>query len=377
MIGAIPVGVRTGLAGPPTTASTVAASTVAASTVAAAGPVAAGLPSAGLPLTLDGAAAPPVLCDGLRFEWAGEQGLLGEMCRHALGSPGKLFRPILLLQSAQAVGGRAEHVLPAAIGTEIGHVASLVHDDIIDADEIRRGQPAVHAKFGEGNAIVAGDAMIFDLFRCLAECRTAGAHDSRIVTALEIVSQAGIDLCRGQSLEFELTSAASHDLDRYIEMIKLKTGALFNGACRVGAVLGGGSDEAIDALGRYGYELGIAFQMCDDLLTYTGGSDEAIGKSILSDIRNKRMTLPIILAYRDGAAEIERELDEALDPRLDLAMARRTITGVLSRHGVLDSARDLALTHASLARDSLNVLAPTPSRDCLADYADRAINRIR
>lgn len=366
MIGAIPVGVRSGLAGPATAVSS-----------SAAGPVAVGLPAAGLPPARDSDAATPLLCDRLRFEWAGEDGLLGEMCRHALVSPGKLFRPILLLQSAQAVGGRVEHVLPAAIGTEIGHVASLVHDDIIDADEMRRGQPAVHTKFGQGNAIVAGDALLFDLFRCLAECRKTGAHDSRIVTALEIVSQAGIDLCRGQSLEFELTSTASHDLDLYIEMIKLKTGALFNGACRVGAVLGGGGRTEIDALGRYGYELGIAFQMCDDLLTYVGDSDEAIGKSILSDIRNKRMTLPIILAYRDSEPEIERQLDEAFDPRLDPATALGAIGGVLSRHGVLDTARDLALAHASLARDSLNVLAPTPSRDCLADYADRAINRIR
>lgn len=318
-----------------------------------------------------------LLWDHLGRRFSDEPGLLGEMCRHALGSPGKMFRPILLLQSATAVGGTIAHVLPAAVGTEVGHVASLVHDDIIDDDELRRGQPAAHVKFGAGNAIVAGDVLLFDLFRCLAECRQAGAADSRIVTALDVVARAGIDLCRGQSLESELTASASRDLDRYVLMIKLKTGALFSGACRAGAILGGGPDDQVEALGRFGDELGIAFQMCDDLLTYIGRSDGAIGKSLLSDIRNKRMTLPVIVAYRDADPEVGRLLDDALGDRLDPAAALDTVRVAMARCGALERSRELARAHAQQAIDALSVLRPGPSRDQLAQYAIRAIDRVR
>lgn len=313
----------------------------------------------------------------LGTRWHADTGLLAAMCRHALTPAGKLFRPTLLVTSALAVGGRAEHVLPAAVGTESGHVASLVHDDIIDEDLVRRGRPAVHARYGAGNAIVAGDALLFDLFLCLAECRKAGAEDSRIVTTLEIVARAGLDLCQGQSLEFEITEGASRDLDRYILMIGLKTGALFRGSCQSGAVLGGGTDVQVDALGRYGDHLGLAFQMCDDLFTYTGRNDEEVGKSLLSDIRNRRMTLPVILAYRDADAATTRLLDEAFADTADAAASLEVVRTALERTGAIASARSLAGHHASEAIDALSVLEPGPSRDQLARYAEMAVDRVR
>jgi geranylgeranyl diphosphate synthase type I len=319
----------------------------------------------------------PALWKELTARFISEGGVLGEMCRHALATPGKLFRPILLLQSAEAVGGRVEHVLPAAVGTEVGHIASLVHDDVIDGDDLRRGQPSVQAKFGANSAIVAGDVLLFELFRCLAECRNAGAPDDRIVSALDVVSRAGIDLCRGQSLESELTAAGSRDLDRYVLMIKLKTGALFSGACRAGAILGGGGPEQVSALGRFGDDLGIAFQVCDDLLTYIGLSDEAIGKSLISDIRNKRMTLPVIFAYAEGRPEIEEQLDGVFGERADPADALATVRDLMTRTGAVERSRELALAHARRAVDVLDVLEPSPSRDQLAQYAIRAIDRVR
>lgn len=335
---------------------------------------------AALPQTAAGESFPVpgsgVIWEQLGRRFGGEQGLLGEMCRHALGVPGKMFRPTLLLQSAAAVGGTLAHVLPAAIGTEIGHIASLVHDDIIDDDSLRRGQPTVHVKFGADNAIVAGDMLFFDLFRCLAECRKSGAEDSRIVSALEVVAQAGIDLCRGQSLEAELTASAKRDVGLYELMIKLKTGALFSGACQAGAVLGGGGREEVESLGRYGDELGIAFQMSDDLLTYVGQSNESVGKSLVSDIRNKRMTLPVILACGSAGPADRELLDHALGGEQEPEAALAALRGVMERSGALQQSRDLALTHARRAIDSLSALRTSPSRDQLAQYASRAIDRI-
>ncbi|MCU7728469.1 polyprenyl synthetase family protein [Actinoplanes sp. KI2] len=318
-----------------------------------------------------------ILPERLGARWLAEQNLLGAMCRHATAAGGKLFRPVLLLESAMAVGGRIEQVLPAALGTESGHVASLVHDDIIDNDMLRRGRPTVHAQFGADNAIVAGDALLFDLFLCLAECRQTGARDDRIVAALEVAARAGLDLCRGQSLEYEITESGARDLDAYLQMIALKTGALFRGACQSGALLGGGTDAEVEAVGRYGDELGIAFQMCDDLFTYTGQNDEAIGKSVLSDIRNKRMTLPALLAFRDADEESRVLLERAFDSDLDPSEALSLLSQVMVRTGAVASARTVAVHHAEAAKEALTVLAPSAHRDRLAQYADLAVERVR
>jgi geranylgeranyl diphosphate synthase type I len=319
----------------------------------------------------------PLLYAALGSRWDAEAGRLGEMARHALLPMGKLFRPVLLLEAALAVGGRIETVLPAAVGTEGGHVASLVHDDIIDDDAVRRGRPSVQAKFGVGDAIVAGDALIFDLFLTLAECRERGAEPDRIVRALEIVAKAGLDLCRGQMLEAELTATGDRDLDRYILMISGKTGALFRGACQSGAVLAGGDDEQVDGLGVYGDELGIAFQMCDDLFAYMDQGDDVVGKPALSDIRNRRMTLPIILAYQNADARVEQDLDRAMNPDTDESEAYELLRTTMKRTGALEAARSQAIRHAATAADALSVLPPTPSRDRLAEYVRLAVTRIK
>ena len=160
--------------------------------------------------------------------------------RHSLLPAGKLFRPCLLLAGAQAVGGDPMSVLPAAVAAEFGHVGSLIHDDIIDADAVRRGRPAAHRKYGVDEAIVAGDLLFFSLFECLAECRDRGVPADRVVTAVAAIARAGMDLCRGQSLEARLTGGRVFEVGPYLEMVRLKTAALFRAACEVGGILGGG-----------------------------------------------------------------------------------------------------------------------------------------
>ncbi len=139
-----------------------------------------------------------LLRSAIAARWVAEHGPLDAICRYALVPHGKLLRPLLLLHAVVAVGGEIDPVLPAAVGAECGHVASLVHDDIIDGDEMRRGQRSVQSKFGIDDAIVAGDALIFDIFRGLAECAGRGVPADRIVQALNTVARGGIDLCRGR-----------------------------------------------------------------------------------------------------------------------------------------------------------------------------------
>ncbi|WP_285743410.1 polyprenyl synthetase family protein [Lentzea sp. NBRC 105346] len=313
--------------------------------------------------------------DELASRWPAEADLLDGICRYALMPTGKLLRPVLLVESALAVGGRAEQVLPAAIGTEYGHTASLVHDDIIDNDELRRGRESVYHRFGVANAIVAGDALIFHLFRCLAECRNAGVPAARVVTALEVAAQAGIDLCRGQCLESEITENSLLDVDTYLRMIELKSAALFRSSCQCGAILGGGDAESVAKLGQYGRELGIAFQIVDDLFAFTGDS-ETTGKKPVSDVRNRRLTLPVLLAHEKGDDADRALLDEVFAGAVDAEEALPAVTEVLVRTGALDAARSVAWEHATCAQEALLELPESPSRDHLYSFATRAVDRV-
>lgn len=317
-----------------------------------------------------------VLNEEFERRWLVGDRTLDDICRHALAPGGKLLRPVLLIESAVAVGGRAESVMPAAVGTECGHVASLVHDDIIDGDETRRGRPAVHSAYGMDQAIVAGDALIFFLFQCLAECRLTGVPADRIVAALDVVARAGYDLCRGQSLESELQGDLSCDVDTYLTMIRLKTAALFRASCESGAILGMGSEEWVGALAGYGENLGTAFQIHDDLLAYTA-DPASTGKAAVSDVRNRRLTLPVILAYQNADTADRLRIEGIMSGAVDTEDAYRTLGGIIERTRAVEASRAMAWGHARQARDDLDILPAGPSRTRLARLAELAVDRDR
>jgi geranylgeranyl diphosphate synthase type I len=319
-----------------------------------------------------------IVAERLRNRWPGDAhgtpDRLDQICGYAISATGKLLRPTLLIECALAVGGEMWQVLPAAVGAECGHVASLVHDDIIDHDDVRRGQPSVHRRFGSDDAIVAGDALIFDLFAGLAECRDAGAADARVVSALRTVARAGVDMCRGQLLEAQITANRAFSIEAYLAVAGLKTAAFFRGVCESGAILGGGLVHETAALASYGEHLGLAFQIGDDLLSFVS-NDAKTGKRGSSDLANGRLTAPVVLAHlhanvRDRAI-IERLLSSADDSDAGL----RALRDVVERTGALHRANSLAREYAGRAREALDALAPTPSRDQLYRYADAAIIR--
>lgn len=298
------------------------------------------------------------------------------VCRYAVFPCGKLLRSRLLLCAGTAVGGAARDLLPAAVGTEFGHVASLIHDDLIDGDDLRRGRPSVAAKFGLEGALLSGDALIFSLFRSLAECRSARVSDERIVAALHLVATAGLDLCLGQGLESTLRGNWSCPLETYLTMIRLKTASFFRGACQCGAALGGGSTAQIEILGRYGDHLGIAFQIGDDLLPYLSDS-EITGKPAISDIRNGRLTLPLILAMREEGMQHSlmalisgsRSVDEGMNAVRELVCSAGT--------SVIAQSIEILNQHSRQAVNELEALAPSESRDRLTTIARAVVGRIR
>jgi geranylgeranyl pyrophosphate synthase len=310
----------------------------------------------------------------LEEQWSQRAGLVDSICRYALLPAGKLFRPVLLLESTAAVGGELAGSLPAAAGAECGHVASLIHDDIIDGDDLRRGRASVPFKYGMPDAIVAGDALIFRLFAGLAECRGVGVPDSYVVSALDAVARAGIDLCHGQALESELCGNEGSTIAAYVQMARLKTGALFRSACECGAILGGGPPLWVSRLASYGEHLGLAFQIRDDLLPYTSDSLRT-GKRATSDIQNRRWTLPVILAYQNAGPAERQAISQALSGGGDSARAFGRLTEVLSATGAVGKAAEMARGYAETSLNALAVLPASASRGRLERFAELVIER--
>lgn len=210
----------------------------------------------------------------LAARWPESADGVEQLMHYALAGKGKLLRPLLVCHSALAVGGDLFRVLPAASGVECVHTGSLLHDDIIDGDAVRRGRPAVHAAFGPARAILAGSALYFAWFTALEECARRGVADGPIRRAMAIQARAGIEACRGAVDELALAGRPDCGIDAYVGAARRKTAALLAAACRTGAVLAGASPAQEAALAAYGESLGLAFQVRDDLLPYTAAPDQ-------------------------------------------------------------------------------------------------------
>ena len=289
-------------------------------------------------------------------EWAGNP--VAAAVRHTLSGRGKMVRAAILLEACRAVGGDAELLTPAATGIEYGHLASLVHDDLIDGDTVRRRRATVWYEFGAANAIVAGDLLVFAAFHALAACR-GRLPAERIVRALETVTQAGIETCFGEALEAALAGDVTVPAERYLRVVRAKTGSLIRGAAEGGAILGGGSSRQSAAMRAYGEHLGVAFQLVDDVLAYASDAD-ALGKPVHSDLRNRRATLPVLYALERGDPGARRLLSTAFaGPAPDEAGTSELylrVRDALERSGALARTLRLAADHCEAARGALAAL---------------------
>ncbi|MEJ3653052.1 polyprenyl synthetase family protein [Actinomycetes bacterium KLBMP 9759] len=309
-----------------------------------------------------------VLRAELERRWPAGADDLTALGRYALLPPGKLLRPLMTLACAEAVGGDPDEVLPAALAMEYVHVATLVHDDIIDADDVRRSRPSVHAAHGVPDAIVAGDHLIFAAFEAIGSGGSARLPAEATAGAVTALAHAGSDLCRGQVLESRLVGDPTADVGSYFTVARLKTGALFRAVCTVGALLGG-ADEALAArLGEYGELVGITFQIRDDVIGCTLSSS-ASGKPATSDLANGRATLPVLLAYRSADHATRRRLAAALERRSARPGELAAFRAMLAETGGLDRAREQAARFGERALARLSALAPSPSRDALESVA--------
>jgi len=213
-----------------------------------------------------------------------EPAYLFEPMRYALNAEGKMLRPVLCLAAAEALGGQWQDAVMTGVALEIFHTFTLIHDDIMDGDELRRGIPTVHKAYDKNRALLAGDTLLIYVYQLLSDMDT-----DKFPALFQAFNQGAMEVCLGQGWDMQFEQNVDIDSGQYEMMIDLKTGALLKLACQLGGILGGGDDTTIAALANYGQLLGRIFQMQDDLLEVTS-SAESMGKSLGSDVLNEKKT---------------------------------------------------------------------------------------
>lgn len=295
--------------------------------------------------------------------------LIPQMGRYIQMSGGKRVRPAVLLLAAKMCGYTGDRdVLNAAV-VEFIHTATLVHDDIIDEAETRRGRLAAHSRWGNDVTVLLGDYLYI---RSMAMALT---QDS--LEVVRLLCEVTLRMIEGELYQLTKMGDAGITEEEHLEIIRRKTAFLFSGCAEIGGVLGNCTPEQRVALREYGFNLGIAFQIVDDVLDYT--SDEAVlGKPIGGDLREGKVTLPIILLQQRTGPDVAEMIQRAVTDREVSADTWQTIKGLLSTHGAVDAAYARAVTFGQAARTHLlGAFPPSVEREGLASLVDYVLQRDR
>lgn len=228
---------------------------------------------------------------------------------YSLEMGGKRLRPVLLLLSYNMFSDWVENAIPAAIAIEVFHNFTLLHDDIMDKADVRRNRPTVHKQFSENSAILSGDVMAFLSYQYLLECKSEG-----LPKVLSLFTKTAIEVCEGQQFDMEFENRLNVDEKEYLEMIRLKTAVLLACGLKAGAVLANANDKLADELYEFGINLGLAFQLQDDLLD-SFGNQQYFGKKIGGDILANKKTFLSIKALENAKGDIKTELLDWLNKK--------------------------------------------------------------
>jgi octaprenyl-diphosphate synthase len=294
--------------------------------------------------------------------------LIPEMGRYLQNSGGKRVRPAVLLMASRLSGYRGERSVLYASVVEFIHTATLVHDDIIDGAELRRGRAAAHSRWGNDVTVLLGDYLY------IKSMAMALTQDS--LEIIRLLCDVTLRMIEGEL--YQLTKAGDVDMseEEHFEIIRRKTAFLFGGCAQIGGMLGGVSQEQETALREYGFNLGIAFQLVDDLLDYTA-DQVALGKPVGGDLREGKVTLPIIFLLRRGGDEADRLIRTVVGDRAVTGDQWRQILAMLREHRATDLAFERAVEYASRAKGCLAAFPPSRERDALAALTDYVLSRDR
>jgi octaprenyl-diphosphate synthase len=282
--------------------------------------------------------------------------LVSEIGRYVQEGGGKRVRPALLLLASRLCGYRGERAITLASTVEFIHTASLLHDDIIDEATVRRGRRSVNSRWGNDITVLLGD------FLYTKSMAMALSQDN--LRILRLLSDVTLRLIEGEILEIERNANIHVTEQEHLDICRRKTADLFAACTRIGAILGDVSPEREEALGRYGVNLGLCFQMVDDLLDFTA-EEKTLGKPVANDLREGKVTLPMIFLLRRAGKAAEAKVRTVLEDRAFSRVTRDELVRMARDCGALDEARDLAERYAADARRDLVAFEPSAYREAL------------
>lgn len=293
--------------------------------------------------------------------------MIPELAHHLIDSGGKRLRPMLALASAKLCGYTGSGHIRTASAVEFMHTATLLHDDVVDESDLRRGKSTARTIWGNQASVLVGDFLLGQAFRMMVD---VGSLD-----ALDVLSTAASVIAEGEVLQLSVAKNMETTEDDYLQVIRAKTAALFAAAAEVGPIVAKTDKASRSALKSYGMNLGLAFQLVDDVLDY-GGKSADLGKNTGDDFREGKITLPVILSYRRGTQD-ERafwrnaiEKGESSDENLEKAL------GLITKYNGLGDTIGRATHYGTIARDALAPLPESPWKNALLEVIDFCIERL-
>ena len=300
----------------------------------------------------------------IRHRLSSDVVLINQIADHIIASGGKRLRPMLHVLSAAAAGYRGDQHIKLAAVIEFIHTSTLLHDDVVDESDLRRGRKTANALWGNAASVLVGDFLYSRSFQLMVEL-----DDMRI---MRILADTTNTIAEGEVLQLLNIGNADVDEAAYLAVIERKTAVLFAAATELGGILGGLPDDQVAALRRYGMELGYAFQIADDLLDYVSDAD-TLGKNIGDDLAEGKPTLPLIYALKNASPEQAQSLRHAIEHGGLDSLDR--IIAAIRDSGALERTHERAVMHADAARQALDHLPPSAYRDALSTLADYSVER--
>jgi octaprenyl-diphosphate synthase len=273
--------------------------------------------------------------------------MIPEVAKHLITSGGKRLRPILTIAMAKLIGYAGEGHVKLAAAVEFMHTATLLHDDVVDQSDMRRGKLAARMLWGNEASVLVGDFLLGQAFKMMVEVGS--------LRSLEILSSAAAIIAEGEVMQLSAAKNTATTEDEYLSVIRAKTAELFAAACEVGPALGARPKDEQSACRSFGMNLGVAFQLVDDALDY-GGKAVKLGKNVGDDFREGKITLPVVLAYRRGS-----DTEHAI--------------GLMTKHRALEDTITRARHYGAIASDALALFPASPMKEALADAVEFTVAR--
>lgn len=300
----------------------------------------------------------------IRLRLASEVVLINQISHYIISAGGKRLRPMLVLLFANALGFQGRERYEMAATVEFIHTATLLHDDVVDESDLRRGRQTANALFGNAASVLVGDFLYSRAFQMMVSVNR--------MRVLEVLADATNVIAEGEVLQLMNMHDADLAVEDYLKVIRFKTAKLFEASARLGAVLAGANPEIEDACASYGRSLGTAFQLVDDLLDYEGSTSQ-LGKNVGDDLREGKPTLPLLVAMERATPDERTLIRHAIEHGEVTRLAE--IVEIVSRTGALDATRDAARQEAEKARVSLSMLPPSPHKEALIEFCVRSVDR--